>query len=238
MLLESAYHHSMAVKVEIKPQPAPHVYEANPAAQKNPMLAHNFPFAFVQGHVLRTFNLDRATYSPSRGPLQVQTKFGARRHSRFGFYHFRRHAPASPKFSSMCIAGKFDATNPKPSDTMEDINMMSSAELKSELLEMGISITDCFEKSDLKTRLQEARSRVTSKINLRGQMLRAGGVKTRLVRLRADEGSLGDNIQIDDKCYYAITLHFSDSGGSLADSFFTCILLALFECLTAVSASS
>ncbi len=56
---------------------------------------------------------------------------------------------------------KFDAKNQKTSDAMNDINAMSAAELKSELIEMGISITDCFEKSDLRTRLLEARSRKT-----------------------------------------------------------------------------
>ena len=211
MLLEGAYHRSMAVKAKIQPG----LRETHPTV---PSLAHKFPIAFVQGLGLRPIDLhDGTSHSQSLSPLQIQTKFRADGHPRVSFGRSRHHTQAWPSFSRMCIACKFDAKDQKTSDAMNDINAMSAAELKSELIEMGVSITDCFEKSDLRTRLREARSRMTPKRDLQGQMLRAGGVKTRLVRLRADEGSLGDNIKIDDKCYYAITLRFSESGGWSAD---------------------
>ncbi len=58
----------------------------------------------------------------------------------------------------------------------------------SELIALRVSITDCFQKSDLKTRLHESSSRLNPKNSLQEQMLRAGAVKTQLVQLYAGEG--------------------------------------------------
>jgi hypothetical protein len=217
------------IRLQLIPPSEP-LYEAHPAAQQSHTL-QKFPFGFV--HVLGLKRADlhgRTSDSKCCGRLHLHSDLGAAGHpmlvqrpNRFSFGLRRRSCSAS---LVMCTAGNSD---PQTYDAMEDINAMSSAELKSELLAMGISITDCFEKSDLKSRLQEARSRVTSKTSLQRQMLRAGGVKTKLVRLRADEGSLGDNVRIDDKCYYAITLHFSESGGLCADF----VLMIIFSALPA-----
>ena len=90
---------------------------------------------------------------------------------------------------------------------------MSTSELKVKLKSLGINTMDCFEKSDLRSRLREAQISTELKPNLFKDMLKAGGVQLTLIRLRAKEGSLGSDIQIDDKSYYAVKLRVIDDRG-------------------------
>jgi hypothetical protein len=133
---------------------------------------------------------------------------GLRRKKQISYRVDKRAKSTQSQFSHTCIraSSNYDSTSP------EDISSMSTADLKLRLKALGISTNDCFERTELLSRLLAVQS-VALEPSVFNEMLKAGGVQMTLVRLKAKEGSLGSAIQIDDKSYYAVKLRLIDSGG-------------------------
>ena len=95
-----------------------------------------------------------------------------------------------------------------------DLENMRAAEIKQELFKRGISYAGLFEKSELVQKLaaalaEDAQSWETES-GLAEQLCQMGGFRVPLSRLMAREGTLGSDVRIDEKDYYAVRCRFPD----------------------------
>ena len=155
------------------------------------------PLAFV---VTLPYTPRPSQYSSVRiHPLALQSELKLRQ---FPKRYFSRPLDA------LC-AKQFDA------DSSAAYDNMSTADLQKKLKDLGVSYADCFEKHELQSRLKAVKESIASKISIRQQMLKAGGLDVKLIRLRCEEGSLGSDVQIDERCHYAVKLRLTENAGRL-----------------------
>jgi hypothetical protein len=100
----------------------------------------------------------------------------------------------------------------------EEVEQMRAGEIKEQLFKRGISYAGLYEKSELVDKLVAAYAEQTAasvqddnmSSALAKQLCQLGGFRTELMRLMAREGTLGANVRIDEKDYYAVKATFSD----------------------------
>ena len=100
----------------------------------------------------------------------------------------------------------------------EDIERLRAGEIKERLFQRGISHTGLFEKPELVDKLLTALADETNKPSnaevdaseLVDQLCQLGGFRAPLSRMMAREGTLGENVRIDEKDYYAVRAKFPD----------------------------
>ena len=106
----------------------------------------------------------------------------------------------------------------------EEIERLRAGEIKERLFQRGISHAGLFEKSELVDKLLAALADETNKPSnaevdalknddaseLVDQLCQLGGFRAPLSRMMAREGTLGENVRIDEKDYYAVRTKFPE----------------------------
>ena len=103
----------------------------------------------------------------------------------------------------------------------QEVQKMRAADIKEELFKRGISYAGLFEKSELVAKLvmareserqagQEREREASAQSRLTDQLCSLGGFRVPLSRLMAREGTLGADVRIDEKDYFAVRAAFPD----------------------------